>query len=124
MERDHDEEIYMKNQPRTSYEDLCADGKFRRCNQYQVNTCAKQRFFFLTNSWRIQKALDSYFEEHAKEVWENWMNLEMQTTLLNTYPPKSIAMTLKALREQLRANDQLHAVEEFAGPVPEIPIDD
>ena len=29
------------------------------------------------------------FGEHAKEVWErNWMNLEMQTLLLNTYLPK------------------------------------
>ena len=40
---------------------------------------------FFTNSRRIKIALESYFEEHAQEVWEkNWMNLEMQTTLLNT----------------------------------------
>ena len=51
---------------------------------------------FFTNSWRIKTALESYFEEHAQEVWErNWMNPEMQTTLLNTYPPKLIATTLK-----------------------------
>ena len=29
------------------------------------------------------------------------MNLEMQTALLNTYPPKLIAKILKALREQI-----------------------
>ena len=41
---------------------------------------------FRTNSWRIKIALESYFEEHAQEVWErNWMNPEMHTTLLNTY---------------------------------------
>ena len=41
-------------------------------------------------------------DEHAKEVWKiNWRNLEMQTTLLNTYPPKLIATILKVLREQL-----------------------
>ena len=41
---------------------------------------------FFTNSWRIKIALESYFEEHAQEVWErNWMNPEMPTTLLNTY---------------------------------------
>ena len=51
------------------------------------------------------------------------MNLEMQTTLLNTYPPKLIATILKALREQPKENDQLHSVEEIAGPVPEIPIE-
>ena len=51
------------------------------------------------------------------------MNLEMQTTLLNTYPPKLIATILKALREQLKENDQLNAVEEIAGPVPEIPLE-
>ena len=49
------------------------------------------------------------------------MNPEIQTTLLNKYPPTLIATILKALREQLKGNDQLNAVEEVAGPVPEIP---
>ena len=65
-------------------------------------------------------ALESDFEELAKEVWESWMNPEMQTTLLNTYPPKLIATILMALREQLKGNDQLNAVEEIASPTPEI----
>ena len=79
---------------------------------------------FFTNSRRIKIALESYFEEHAKEVWErNWMNPKMQTTLLNTYPLKSIATILKALRDQLKENDQLSAVEEVAGPVTEIPLE-
>ena len=35
------------------------------------------------NSWRIKTALESYFEEHAQEVWErNWMDREMQTMLV------------------------------------------
>ena len=51
------------------------------------------------------------------------MNLEMQTTLLNTYPPKLIATILKALREQLKENDQLNALEAIAGPVPETPTE-
>ena len=34
-----------------------------------------------------------------------------------------IATILKALREQLEENDQLHSVEETAGQVPEIPIE-
>ena len=51
------------------------------------------------------------------------MNPEMQTTLLNTYPPKLIVTILKALREQLKENDQLNAVDEIAGPVPEIPLE-
>ena len=60
---------------------------------------------------------------HAQEVWErDWMNPEMQTTLLNKYPPTLIATILKALREQLKDNDQLKAVEEIAGPVPENPF--
>ena len=43
---------------------------------------------FFTNSWRIKIALESYFEEHAQDVWvRNWMNPEMQTTLWNTCPP-------------------------------------
>ena len=50
------------------------------------------------------------------------MNLEMQTTLLNTYPSKLIATILRAPREQLKENDQLNAVEGIAGQVPEIPL--
>ena len=47
---------------------------------------------FFTDSWRIKIALESYFEDHAQEVWErNWMNPEMRTSLLNTYPPKLIS---------------------------------
>ena len=51
------------------------------------------------------------------------MNLEMQTSLFNTYPPKMIATILKALREHTKENDQLNAVEEIAGPVPEISLE-
>ena len=79
---------------------------------------------FFTKSSRIKIALESYFEEHAQEVWErNWMKPEMRTTVLNTYPPNLIATILKALREQLKENDQLNAVEEIVGPVPEIPLE-
>ena len=91
----------------------------RRCDQNQVNTRAKNTGF-LTISWRINIALESYFEKNAKEVWErHGMNLEIQTTLLTTYPPT----ILKALCEQLNENDQLNAVEEIAGPTPEIPLE-
>ena len=79
---------------------------------------------FFTHSWRINIALESYFEERAKEVWErNWMNLEMQTMLLNTYAPKLIATILKALRERLKEKYQLNAVEDIAGPVLELPLE-
>ena len=71
-------------------------------------------------SFLHQNSLESNFEEHAQEVWErNWMNLDMHTTLLNTYRPKLIATILKARREQLKENDQLNAVDEIPGPVPE-----
>ena len=43
-----------------------------------------------TDSWRIKIALESFFEQHVQDVWErNWMNLEMQTKLLSTHPPKT-----------------------------------
>ena len=47
----------------------------------------------------------------------------MQNKFFNTYPPKLIAQILKALREQLKENDQLNAVEEIRGAVPEIPLE-
>ena len=40
------------------------------------------------------------------------MDAEVQTTLLNTYPPELLATILKALREQLKENDQPNAVED------------
>ena len=51
------------------------------------------------------------------------MNPQLQTTLLNKNPSKLIATILRALRQQLKENDNLNAVEETAGPVPEIPIE-
>ena len=42
------------------------------------------------------------------------MNLEVQTTLLNTYPQ---------VREQLKENDPLNAVDEIVGPVTEIHLE-
>ena len=77
---------------------------------------------FFTDSCRIKMALESYFEEHAQEVWErNWMNIEMQTTLLNTCPPTLTATILKALREQVEENE--NAVKKIAGPAPNIPLE-
>ena len=49
------------------------------------------------------------------------MGHEVQTTLLNTNPPKLIATILTPFREQLKENDQLNAVEEIEGTVPKIP---
>ena len=49
------------------------------------------------------------------------MNPEVHATLFNTYPPKLIAKILKALRGELKENNQLNAVKEISGPVPEIP---
>ena len=51
------------------------------------------------------------------------MSLVAQSTLVNTYLAKLIATILKALREQLKETAQLNAVEEIAGPVPEIPLE-
>ena len=69
--------------------------------------------------------MERYFAEHdALEIWErNWMHPEMQTTLFNTYFPKLFAVILKAFSGQLKENNQLNAVEEIAGPVPELPLE-
>ena len=66
----------------------------------------KRRVSFLHQKLENQNSLESYFEEHAQEVWEmNWMSLDLHTTLLNTYRPKLIATILKARRGQLKEND-------------------
>ncbi|CAK0815838.1 unnamed protein product, partial [Prorocentrum cordatum] len=39
------------------------------------------------------------------------------------YPPKFVSAVLRALRRQLRKDGELNAVDEIAGPVPEIPIE-
>ena len=70
-----------------------------------INEFVRKTTSFFTDSWRIKE--DLFFE--------------VETTLLTTYPPKLMATILKTLREQLKENDQMNAVEEVAGPVPEIP---
>ena len=55
---------------------------------------------FFTNWWRIKTALDINIESHPLEIGErNCMNLFMQTTLLNTYPPKLISTILVTFRQ-------------------------
>ena len=85
---------------------------------------ARKTTVFFTNSWRIKLALESYFNEHGNDILEIlWMSLEVQTSLVNTSPPKWIATILNALRQQLNENDQLNAVEEIGGSVPEISLE-
>ena len=120
MQRTYDEEFTKES---TTYS---VKGSLCRWNVQKMQSGSseyvRKTTGFVTHSWRIKIAMESYFEEHAQEVWNvNWMNPEMQTTLLNTYAPKLIATILKALRERLTENDPLNAVEEIAGPVPEIP---
>ena len=101
----------QNSRPRTLCEELCA---YRRCNQNPVNMYIKTGFF--THSCRIKIGLESDFDEQGKGFREiRWMSPEIQSSLLNTFPPHMIATILKALREQLRENDQLNAVEEIAG---------
>ena len=117
MERTYDEEIHK----RINHFLRERTWNVQKMRSESSDYVRKKGFF--THSWRINIALES-FKEHAQDVWErNRMNLEMQTTLLNTYPPRFIATILKALREQLEENDQLNAVEEIAGPAPEIPLE-
>ena len=62
----------------------------------------KTNAFFFTHGWRINIALEGTLKSMRWKFWErNCMKPEMQTALLNTYPPKLTATILKALREQL-----------------------
>ena len=71
----------------TKTEDVCADGNIQT------------RHSESNEKLRKTTALESHFEEHAKEGWERiWIFLACRATLLNTYPPKLIATILKALR--------------------------
>ena len=46
----------------------------------ESSECLRKAEGFCSNIWRIKIALESYVEEHAKEVWETKrMNPEMQT---------------------------------------------
>ena len=66
MERNYDEKIHERIETRTSYEDLCVDGTFKRCNRDPMTMCIEQRVFF-TNSRRITIAVESFFDEHGTE---------------------------------------------------------
>ena len=91
---------------------------FGRCDEQREKVCKTTGFF--TNSLRINIALEGMRRKYERL---DWMNLEMQSTLLNTDPPKLMATVLTVLREQLKENDQLNAVEEIAGPAPEIVLE-
>ena len=121
MERTYDEEIHKRI-------NHFAKGPVCRWNVQKMRSessdYVRKTTGFLTNSWRIKTALESFFEEHAQEVWErNWMNPEMQTTLWSTCLPKLIATILKVFRERLKENDQLNAVKEMQAQYPEIPLE-
>ena len=104
MERTNDEEVHKTT--------CFLKGPVCRWNVQKMRSesseyVRKTKAFF-PNIWRIKIPLESYFEEHEKEVWErHWMNPERQTQLLNTYPPQLIVTILKAFRGQLKENDQL-----------------
>ena len=64
-----------KKKPRTSHENLCADGTFRRCNQNPMSLCAKTKSFL--NSWRIKIGLERIWRackgslgEKLDESWD------------------------------------------------------
>ena len=96
---------------------------FVRGSEYRWNTQKIESNGFTSNQ-RISIALESCFDEHGQDAWEiNWKTPEVQTTLLNTYPPELIATILKGLREQLKENDQLNVVQQIARPVLEMPIE-
>ena len=87
MERTYDEEIHERIN-HSLRERTCVQMDVQKTRSESSEYVRKTNGFF-TNSCRIKIALESYFEEHAQEVWDrNWMNPEMPTTLLNTYPPK------------------------------------
>ena len=114
MERTYDTEIYKRINHVLCTRTCVQMDHSEICNQKRANTFVKEHFFI--NSWRIKIALESYFEEHAKELWERtWMS--------PTCSPELIATILKALREQLKEKDQLNAVEQFADPSSEIPLE-
>ena len=65
----------------------------------------------LENQNCFWKALST---EHAKGVWvRNWMGLEVHATLFHTYPPSRIGKNLKALREEVKENNQRTTVQEI-----------
>ena len=60
-------------------------------NAIRIKCIRPQNNRLLNKLLENQNSLGEHFEEHAKKVWErDSMNLEMQTTLLNMYPPKLI----------------------------------
>ena len=77
-------------------------------NEYERKTSG-----FFTNSLENQNSLRELLcRLRERSLGKHWMDAEVQTTLLNTYPPELLATIPKALREQLKENDQPNAVED------------
>ena len=115
MERSYGEEIHKRTNHVLRKGTCVQRERSDRCNQNRVNMFGNQRvsshtvgesFFF----WRAT------FKSTGRTCGNE---IEVQTTLLNTYPPELIATIQKALGAQLEEHDQFNAVEEIAGPAPE-----
>ena len=100
MERTYDEEIHKRINH--LFREMTSVWRNVQKMRSESNEYVWKTTGFLKYSCGIKMAMERYFEEHAQEIYErNWTNLEMQTTLLNTYPPKVIATILMALREKV-----------------------
>ena len=75
------------SQPLTSHNGPVCRWNVQRM-QLESSEYVRNSTGFFTNSWSIKLALESYFEEHAQEVWEKWMNPEMQTDVVEHVPSK------------------------------------
>ena len=65
MERTYDEEMKCTKESTTYF----VKGRVWMEHSESSEYVRKTKGFF-TNSWRIKIALESYFEEHAQDVWE------------------------------------------------------
>ena len=84
---------------------------------------------FADRYWNVPK-MRSESSEHVRTTTgfftvgeSKWRCGAIWKSMHRKFGPKLTATILKALREQLKENDQLHSVEEIAGLVPEIPLE-
>ena len=69
MERTYDEEAHKRKSTAYFVKRLVCRWNVQKMQPESSEKIRKTTVFF-TNSWRIEIALEGYFEEHAQEVWE------------------------------------------------------
>ncbi len=112
------EGVYVVKGPMCRWEMQATDRRGLQGTGY-----VKKMTRWVTNCWALAQLLEGVCEAESGGVWHRHIHLIGGIAKqAQVYPPKLVKAVLKGLRDQLRADGEISAFEEYAaGPTPEHP---